>query len=104
MSAKVFAGQVGAGGQAAGGPAVLSLSIKEKAALYAAFMPFVRNGGVFAPTNRQYHPGDDGYPILTLLDDPTQNPVAGTAVSGSPSPRGGPQAPQTGCPLHADRV
>ena len=36
-----------ANGQAAGArPAVLSLSIKEKAALYAAYMPYLRNGGI----------------------------------------------------------
>jgi len=42
MSANVFGTQVGAAAAAAGRPAVLSLSIKEKAALYAAFMPFVK--------------------------------------------------------------
>ncbi len=31
---------------------ILSLSIKDKSALYAAYMPFVINGGLFIPTNR----------------------------------------------------
>ncbi|HYD33587.1 MAG TPA: pilus assembly protein PilZ, partial [Methylophilaceae bacterium] len=31
-------------------PGVLSLAIKEKAALYAAYMPFVKGGGLFIPT------------------------------------------------------
>ena len=53
-------------------PAVLSLSIKEKAALYAAYMPYLRNGGIFVPTTRAYQLGDDVYLILTLLDDPTR--------------------------------
>ena len=33
-------------------PSVLSLAIKEKAALYAAYMPFLKNGGMFVPTNK----------------------------------------------------
>jgi type IV pilus assembly protein PilZ len=66
---------------AAGGrPAVLSLAIKERAALYAAYMPFLKNGGIFVPTNRSYQLGDEVYLILTLMDDPTRIPVAGKVV------------------------
>ncbi|MDD4904770.1 MAG: pilus assembly protein PilZ, partial [Methylobacter tundripaludum] len=36
------------------GQGILSLSIKDKNALYAAYMPFVTNGGLFIPTNREY--------------------------------------------------
>ena len=89
MSANVFAAQVGPAGQGAGRPAVLSLSIKEKAALYAAFMPFVKSGGIFVPTNRPYQLGDEVYLILTLLDDPTKIPVAGKS-SGSARPGAAP--------------
>src|SRR5258708_32706403 len=100
MSAKVFA--TPPGGAAAGGPAVLSLSIKEKAALYAAFMPYVRNGGIFVPTNRQYQVGDEVYLILTLLDDPTKIPVAGRVVWVSPSGGGASKTPGVGVPFPAD--
>ncbi|SMG66141.1 [similarity to] type IV pilus assembly PilZ, partial [methanotrophic bacterial endosymbiont of Bathymodiolus sp.] len=34
---------------------ILSLAIKEKHALYTAYMPFVENGGLFIPTNREYY-------------------------------------------------
>ncbi len=70
-------------------PAVLSLAIKEKAALYAAYMPFLRNGGIFVPTNRPYQLGDEVYLILTLMDDPTKLPVAGKVVWISPAGAGG---------------
>ena len=73
-------------------PAVLSLAIKEKAALYAAYMPFLRNGGIFVPTNRPYQLGDEVYLILTLMDDPTKLPVAGKVVWISPAGAGGRQA------------
>ena len=38
-------------------PGVLSLNIREKAALYAAYMPFLKGGGIFIPTSRQYQIG-----------------------------------------------
>lgn len=41
------------GGAAVARPSVLSLPIKEKAALYAAYMPYLTNGGIFVPTNRK---------------------------------------------------
>jgi len=94
-----------ANGQQAGArPAVLSLSIKEKAALYAAYMPYLKNGGIFVPTTRPYQLGDDVYLILTLLDDSTRIPVAGKVVWVSPAaggkvPRGGAASAQYRRPL-----
>jgi type IV pilus assembly protein PilZ len=58
-------------------PSVLSLAIKEKAALYAAYMPFLKNGGMFVPTNKPYKIGDEIYLILALMDDPNKYPIAG---------------------------
>jgi type IV pilus assembly protein PilZ len=58
-------------------PSVLSLAIKEKAALYAAYMPFLKNGGIFVPSNKPYKIGDEIYLILTLMDDPTKFSIAG---------------------------
>ena len=82
-------------------PAVLSLSIKEKAALYAAYMPYLRNGGIFVPTTRAYQLGDDVYLILTLLEDPTRIPVAGKVVWMSPA-SGGSKTPGIGVHFPAD--
>lgn len=58
-------------------PSVLSLAIREKAALYSAYMPFLKNGGIFVPTNKSYRLGEEIYLILTLLDDPNKYPIAG---------------------------
>ena len=58
-------------------PSVLSLAIKEKAALYAAYMPFLKNGGIFVPTTKPYKIGDEVYLILSLMDDPNKFPIAG---------------------------
>lgn len=66
-------------------PSVLSLPIKEKAALYAAYMPFLTNGGIFVPTNKSYKLGDEIYLILTLMDDPTKYPIAGKVAWITPA-------------------
>lgn len=59
---------------------ILSLSIKDKNALYAAYMPFVVNGGLFIPTNKQYNLGDEVFMLLTLLDEKDKLPVAGKII------------------------
>jgi len=61
-------------------PGVLSLGIKEKSALYAAYMPYLKGGGIFIPTNRAYRLGDEVFMLLTLMDDPSKLPVAGHVV------------------------
>ena len=58
-------------------PSVIQLAIKEKAALYAAYIPLFSEGGIFIPTAREYKLGDDIYVLLSLLDDPQRYPVAG---------------------------
>jgi type IV pilus assembly protein PilZ len=50
-------------------PGVLSLHIKERSALYAAYMPYLKNGGVFIPTNREFTLGDEVFLLLTLMED-----------------------------------
>lgn len=64
---------------------ILSLSIKDKSALYAAYMPFIKNGGLFIPTNKQYKLGDEVFMLLTLLDEKDKLPVAGTIVWITPT-------------------
>lgn len=66
-------------------PTVLSLAIKEKSALYAAYMPFLTCGGVFVPTNKAHTIGDEIYLILTLMEDPAKYPIAGKVAWITPS-------------------
>ena len=58
-------------------PAVIQLVFREKGALYAAYMPFLSDGGLFVPTTRDYKLGEDIYLLLSLPDDPQRFPVAG---------------------------
>lgn len=66
-------------------PSVMQLNIKEKAALYAAYIPFFEEGGIFVPTQREYRLGDDVYVLLTLPDDPQRYPVAGRVAWVTPA-------------------
>lgn len=66
-------------------PGVLSLSIKEKPALYAAYMPFIKGGGIFIPTTKTYRLGDEVFMLLTLMDDPNRLPVAGRVAWITPA-------------------
>jgi type IV pilus assembly protein PilZ len=65
-------------------PSVIQLSIKEKAALYAAYIPMFTEGGVFIPTSRDYMLGDDVYVLLSLPDDTQRYPVAGKVAWVTP--------------------
>jgi type IV pilus assembly protein PilZ len=66
-------------------PSVLSLGIKEKAALYAAYMPFLTNGGIFVPTNKVYKIADEIYLILSLMEDSSKYPIAGKVAWVTPA-------------------
>ena len=59
---------------------ILSLTIKDKAVLYAAYMPFLKNGGLFIPTNREYQLNDEVFMLLNLMEETEKIPVAGRVV------------------------
>jgi type IV pilus assembly protein PilZ len=66
-------------------PSVVQLAIKEKAALYAAYIPLFKEGGVFIPTTREYQLGADVYVLLTLPEDTQRYPVAGKVAWVTPA-------------------
>lgn len=70
-------------------PSVVQLVIKEKAALYAAYIPLFKEGGVFIPTAREYQLGADVYVLLTLPDDTQRYPVAGKVAWLTPAKAAG---------------
>ena len=63
---------------------ILSLTIKDKAVLYSAYMQFLENGGLFVPTNKTYSIGDEVFMLLTLMDEPEKIPIAGRVVWVTP--------------------
>ena len=66
-------------------PSVIQLAIKEKAALYAAYIPMFKDGGIFIPSAREHCLGDDVYVLITLPDDPQRYPVAGKVAWITPA-------------------
>ena len=66
-------------------PSVIQLAIKEKAALYAAYIPLFSDGGIFIPSDREYQLGDDVYVLITLPDDHQRYPVAGKVAWITPA-------------------
>lgn len=66
-------------------PGVLSLAIKEKSALYAAYMPYIKGGGLFIPTNKVYKIGEEVFMLLSLVEDPVKLKVVGKVVWITPT-------------------
>ena len=66
-------------------PSVIQLAIKEKSALYAAYIPLFADGGIFIPTLREHQLGDDVYVLLSLPEDPQRYPVAGKVAWVTPA-------------------
>ena len=63
---------------------ILSLAVKDKATLYSAYMPFVKNGGLFIPTNSNYRLGDEVFMLLNLMGEDEKLPVAGKVIWVTP--------------------
>ena len=59
---------------------ILSLTIKDRTVLYAAYMPFLRNGGLFIPTNKRFTLGEEVFVLLALMDEAEKTPITGTVV------------------------
>ncbi|MGB2831378.1 MAG: PilZ domain-containing protein [Methylotenera sp.] len=70
-------------------PGVLSLAIKEKAALYAAYMPFLKGGGLFIPTSKPFAIGEEVFMLLSLVDEPMKLRVMGHVVWVTPTSQAG---------------
>ena len=83
-------------------PSVVQLAIKEKAALYAAYIPLFTEGGVFIPTSRDYKLGDDVYVLMTLPDDGQRYPVAGKVAWITPARAAGSRTQGVGIRFPSD--
>lgn len=85
---------------------ILSLSIKDKQGLYAAYMPYLTNGGLFIPTDKEYHIGEEVFMLVSLMDD-EKMPIAGKVVWVTPVGAEGGKKPGIGVELtekHANVV
>ena len=66
-------------------PEVYSLAIRSKAALYGAWMPLIKGGGLFVPSTSPAKLGEDVLLLVTLLDEPSRIPVQGRVAWVNPA-------------------
>ncbi|ARU05453.1 pilus assembly protein PilZ [Comamonas serinivorans] len=66
-------------------PSIIQLAIKEKGALYAAYIPIFKDGGIFIPTTKSHRLGDDVMVLITLPEDLQRYPIAGKVAWITPA-------------------
>lgn len=74
----------------------LALTIRDKAVLYATYMPFIKNGAIFVPTTRDYQLGDPISMVLRLLEEPQEITVEGQVIWITPNGAQGNRSPGIG--------
>lgn len=75
---------------------LLSFEIRDRAALYGAYMPFLTHGGLFIPTQTLYPLGTELFLLLSLLDAPEKFPTAARVVWATPPQAQGARKPGLG--------
>lgn len=71
----------GSGGIKSG---ILNLALPDLEELYACYMPFLKRGGLFIPTRKEFKLGDDVFILLELVDETEKIPLTGKIVWVNP--------------------
>lgn len=70
---------------------ILKLDFSDRNRLYMCYMPFVKGGGLFIPTEEEYELSEDVFVMVTLPDAAAPRGVAGKVVwitpRGAANPR-----------------
>jgi type IV pilus assembly protein PilZ len=64
---------------------IISIAIKDKQALYMAYMPFIKNGGLFIPTKKLYELGEELFLLVKIMDETDAVSISGKVVWVSPA-------------------
>jgi type IV pilus assembly protein PilZ len=64
---------------------VLLYEIQDKAELLNCYMPFLKNGGIFIPTDQGYDLGETVRVMLIIMTEPEKFSIAGPVVWITPS-------------------
>jgi len=67
-------------GPAAGHQGMLYLELKDKGALFSSYMPFIRDGGLFIQTDKEYKLGEEIFILLKLMSHGDKMPLATKVV------------------------
>ena len=81
---------------------VIQLALKEKAALYAAYIPLFQEGGMFIPSTRSHRLGDELYVLLSLPDEVQRYPVVGRVAWITPAGASGNRSQGVGIRFPSD--
>lgn len=63
---------------------LMQLNLREKGQIYMAYMPFIKNGGLFIPTTRNFKIGEEVFMLMRLLEDPERLPITAKVVWSTP--------------------
>ncbi len=61
-------------------PSVFSVTLKNKASLYMAYLPFIKGGGLFLPSNKEHKIGDELIVLLSFMDEPQRVPIVSNVI------------------------
>ncbi|MDD3610337.1 MAG: PilZ domain-containing protein [Halothiobacillaceae bacterium] len=75
---------------------ILHHNIPDKQTLYASYMPFIKNGGLFVPGHTQHELGKELFLMLTMMGNPERIAVACRVVWITPEGTQGNQLPGIG--------
>ena len=64
---------------------VISIAIKDRQALYMAYMPFLKNGGIFIPTKKDFEMGKELFLLLQIIDEDEPIKIQGKIVWITPA-------------------
>lgn len=59
---------------------IITCNIEDMATLYSSYLPFVTNGAIFVPSEREYKLGDEVFVAITLPDSSERMPLNGKVV------------------------
>lgn len=48
--------------------------------LHSSYMPFIKGGGIFIPTEKSFELGDEVFLLLTVMEDPERFAITGKVV------------------------
>jgi type IV pilus assembly protein PilZ len=85
-------------------PGVFTLVIRSKSALYAAWMPLLKGGGIFLPSSRNHALGEEVLVLLSMLDDPNKIPLQGHVAWINPAHNAGNRPQGIGVQLNDSEV
>ena len=83
---------------------ILTISYETKEELYKAYMPFVKNGGLFIPTIKSFSINDELFIVLHIPEVTEKTPVSSKVVWITPVGAQGNKTPGIGVQFRDDGI